>query len=160
MQKPELEIYETKGWTIFMALFCSVGLFVNIRMFEWSTSHSNIGSVGLILVLSFLAIYGWLKYFNKKPTIKIRKEGLWLRNGLLFFAKERMISWDQINYYYLKNLRLNKGGYSLSLMIGLKDRDKEKNFDITSIGHQEELQDALHAYGSSYGFSELGKISA
>ena len=28
------------------------------------------------------------------------------------------------------------------------------------IALQEELQDALHAYGSSYGFSELGKISA
>jgi hypothetical protein len=160
MTKPELDFYETKGWSIFMALFCSVGLFVNIRVFKWSASHSNIGSVGLTLIVLLLAIYNWLKYFNKKPTVKIRKEGLWLRNGVAFFAKERMISWDKINYYYLKNLSFNKGGHSLSLMIGLKGRDKEKNLDITSTKHLEELQDALHAYGSSYNFSELEKISA
>ena len=156
----DMDIYETKGWTFFITLFISIGLFMNIKMFKWSASHSNIPSVGFILLLSFLAIYYSLKSFNKKPTIKIRKEGLWLRNGLAFFAKERMISWDRINYYYLKSLGSFRGGNTLSLMIGLKDSVKEKNLDITSIKDMGELQKALHTYGSSYGFSELEKISA
>lgn len=145
---------------MFMALFISVGLFLNIKMFKLSAFHPNFGSAGLILILSLLTIYFWLKLLNKKPTIKIRKEGLWLRNGLAFFAKQRTISWDQINYYYLKSLGSFRGGHTLSLIIGLKGSVKEKKLDITAIKDLKGLQEALHTYGSSYGFSELEKISA
>jgi len=160
MEQSQLVIKSNRALAIFgvlgmTGLVAFMGYYERNKLFDWE--HFNSNGINSIIFLLFLAfcLMAWVILFYDPPRFKLDKDGIWKRKNWFSASLVRVVSWDNINYYYIE-VKSDRAGVTKTLIIRRKDPDQDIRMGITDIDvSQEKILHFIKQYSVIYGFNDF-----